>query len=278
MPFRVRHLFRCISFKTKGNRHVDAASADGERVPTLRWDNYCSICIEDKYSFEQVMERGCPHTKLARFWPPGGLRDDAAQERSELQLALLLPCFCDICMEEKYSFQCVPVKGCDHAYCAPCVSQYVAAKVEANEAVIGCPDPECEAGVVEPEACRFILPDRVLDRWGDRLCEEAIVGPARFYCPFDDCSALLILEEAEEEKLMAVADCLHCRRKLCARCRVPWHENCTCEDYQSLVVDKNGRSLVMLAKANKWQRCPHCGFFIQRSEGCNYIKCRYQNA
>ncbi|XP_074566376.1 E3 ubiquitin-protein ligase RSL1-like [Curcuma longa] len=265
-------LFRCFSFKTKHNPRPDrhenaAASADGERVSTTRWDNYCSICIEDKYSFEQVMEHGCPHTELARAGLPGGRRDDVEGERSELERALLLPCFCGICMEEKYSFQCVAVRGCDHAYCAPCVSQYVATKVAANEAVIGCPDPECKAGVVDPEACRFILPDKVFHRWGDRLCEEAIAGPARFYCPFRDCSALLIHEEADAN-LTVVAKCLHCRRELCARCRVPWHENYTCEDYRSLVVDKSGRSLVKLAKANKWQRCPYCGFFVQRSEGC----------
>ncbi|KAG6472576.1 hypothetical protein ZIOFF_070042 [Zingiber officinale] len=273
LPFRIRPLFQCFSFKTKDkrrrNRHED------ERVSTPQLDNYCSICIEDKYSFEKVMKDGCPHTELARSGSPG---DDAARERSDLRRALLLPCFCAICMEEKYSFQCVALRGCDHAYCTACVSQYVAAKVAANEGAIGCPDPECEAGVVAPESCRFILPDKVFDRWCDRLCEEAIAGPARFYCPFDDCSALLIHEEAEVANLTAVANCLHCRRQLCARCKVPWHENYTCEDYRSLVVDENGRSLVNLAKDNKWQRCPNCGFFIQRSQGCNYMKCRCKRA
>ncbi|CAL9748295.1 unnamed protein product [Musa acuminata subsp. burmannicoides] len=178
---------------------------------------------------------------------------------------------CSICMEDKYSFECMAIKGCSHTYCACCVSQYVASKVEANEARVGCPDPNCETGFLEPEMCRLILPAKVFDRWGCRLCEEGILGSAKFYCPYGDCSALLIDDGGDA---VDHSKCPHCMRMFCAQCRVPWHSGYSCKDYETLCPDKKSRDLMKLATKKRWQRCPSCGFFVERTSGCNYIKCR----
>ncbi|CAL9046979.1 unnamed protein product [Musa banksii] len=178
---------------------------------------------------------------------------------------------CSICMEDKYSFECMAIKGCSHTYCACCVSQYVASKVEANEARVGCPDPNCETGFLEPEMCRLILPAKVFDRWGCRLCEEGILGSAKFYCPYGDCSALLIDDGGDA---VDHSKCPHCMRMFCAQCRVPWHSGYSCKDYETLCPDKKSRDLMKLATKKRWQRCPSCGFFVERTSGCDYIKCR----
>ncbi|KAE8811632.1 hypothetical protein D1007_11419 [Hordeum vulgare] len=53
-------------------------------------------------------------------------------------------------------------------------------------------------------------------QWGFLLCELA-VGAMRVYCPYRECSALLLADA----KAIAEAECPHCHRLFCARCAVP---------------------------------------------------------
>ncbi|PKU73819.1 probable E3 ubiquitin-protein ligase RNF144A-B isoform X1 [Dendrobium catenatum] len=179
---------------------------------------------------------------------------------------------CEICMESKYPNELFAIEGCSHIYCKSCVSQYVAAKVEENVLFIKCPDPNCVKGKLEPAMCSRILEDRVFDLWCKALCELMVND--KFYCPFKDCSALMI---NDEEEVITDAECPHCSRLFCAQCRVPWHEGLSCDEFQSL--GKNDRKiedlmLMKLAKESKWQRCPKCKFFVERSDGCVFITCR----
>ncbi|WOL19837.1 hypothetical protein Cni_G28639 [Canna indica] len=252
----------CNAIRTQPNKAADGRSSHGR---------------PSRHTNSSGKERGSPSHPLEKKRAPPASVTPAVVDGEIVQGGLELgesskdptvaeDCYCGICMEEKYAFECIRMKGCAHAFCACCVGQYVAAKVEANEAWIGCPDPGCGVGFLEPEMCRFILPEKAIDRWGDRLCEEGILGTARFYCPYSDCSALLV-RDGEEDEAVDVAVCPHCDRMLCARCRVPWHSRTTCKDYQAFVADEKGKGLLKLAKKKKWQRCPNCGFFVEKSEG-----------
>ncbi|KAI3833519.1 hypothetical protein MKW98_024518 [Papaver atlanticum] len=184
---------------------------------------------------------------------------------------------CEICVETRMMSEAFQVKGCRHSFCSECMVRYVASKIQENVTSIGCPEMNCQ-GVLEPEFCQSILPPEVFDRWGKALCEALILGVQKFYCPFKDCSALL-LDEGVGGILQA--ECPHCRRLFCAQCKVPWHAGIICADFQKLNVDERGREDIMLmeaAKKNKWQRCPKCKFYVERSSGCLFIKCRCGHA
>jgi len=99
----------------------------------------------------------------------------------------------------------------------------------------------------------------------------------RFYCPYKDCSALLFLDESEEEK-MNESECPHCHRMVCVECGTKWHPEITCEEFQKLAENERERGDILLknmAESKKWRRCPSCKFYIEKSEGCLYMKCRY---
>ncbi|KAK3170410.1 hypothetical protein Dsin_000207 [Dipteronia sinensis] len=184
---------------------------------------------------------------------------------------------CELCVESRRSKKLFSVKGCSHAYCADCIAKYVTSKVEQNITSIGCPVPACR-GKLDPEYCRKILPEHVFDRWGKALCETAIVGAKKFYCPFKDCSALLI---NDGKKGIRESECPHCHRLFCAQCRVPWHSEISCAKVQKL--NKNERELedIMLKKLaqnKKWQRCPNCRYYVEKKDGCMYIYCRCRTA
>ncbi|KAI4335153.1 hypothetical protein L6164_013825 [Bauhinia variegata] len=183
------------------------------------------------------------------------------------------PFVCEICTETKTVKESFSISGCSHAYCTECITMYVASRLQENIINIRCPVSECK-GLLEPHDCRSILPPEVFDRWGNAMCEAVILASEKFYCPFKDCSALLIDDGNEVVK---ESECPNCKRFFCAQCKVPWHSGMDCTEFQKLNKDEREMEdilLMELAHNKKWRRCPKCKFYVEKSEGCMYMKCR----
>ncbi|XP_015955045.1 E3 ubiquitin-protein ligase RSL1 [Arachis duranensis] len=199
-------------------------------------------------------------------------RDNNENEKGESSNSAP-PFICKICTETKSLVESFCVTGCHHSYCNDCVILYVGSKLQENVINIRCPVPGCK-GLLELEDCREILPKEVFDRWGMAMCEAVVVEGERFYCPFKDCSALMINDGRE---LVRQSECPNCRRLFCAQCKVAWHDGIGCDEFQTLNKDEREKEDIMLmnlAKTKKWRRCPMCKYYVEKSEGCMYMKCR----
>jgi len=114
------------------------------------------------------------------------------------------------------------------------------------------------------------------------------------YCPFRDCSALLMKPaSADNEKPSSSAhppslaasssgcvECEACHRAFCVECVVPWHGDLSCGEFQANL--KNLRllgdeKLLQLADQQKWQRCKQCGRLVELSSGCFHMTCLCKN-
>jgi E3 ubiquitin-protein ligase RNF144 len=194
-------------------------------------------------------------------------------EKGESSNSRNAPFVCEICTDTKTMRDAFYISGCSHVYCSDCVAMYICSKLDDNITNIGCPVPGC-SGLLEPEYCYSILKPEVFERWGKALCEALIDVSEKFYCPFADCSALLINDGTEA---VGNTKCPHCNRMFCAQCKVPWHDGIECSEFEKLHTDERGREdvmLVNLAKEKNWQRCPKCKFYVGRDTGCNIMSCR----
>ncbi|GFQ02133.1 probable E3 ubiquitin-protein ligase rnf217 [Phtheirospermum japonicum] len=183
---------------------------------------------------------------------------------------------CEICTDEKPKNAIFRVLGCNHSYCSDCIGKYVASKLQDNIIAINCPVSGCK-GFLEPQYCESILPKQVLDRWGDALCEAMILDSEKFYCPFKDCSALLVDDVCGQSGAIAQSECPACNRLFCVQCKVPWHMGIVCAEFQKLNKDERSNEDIMLmnlAKSKNWMRCSKCKFYVEKSEGCLLMKCR----
>ncbi|GAB4841935.1 hypothetical protein Ancab_011892 [Ancistrocladus abbreviatus] len=165
--------------------------------------------------------------------------------------------FCSICMDSKPITEIFRgVKNCcSYAFCNGCIGKYVAVKIQENISMVSCPNMGCK-GVIEPEDCRDILPEEVFERWESALCESMILGSQKYFCPFEDCSALLVDDGGEAVK---AAECPYCRRLFCAQCRVPWHGGIGCTEFQTLGKDEREEEDIMalrLAKEKQMDEVP----------------------
>jgi len=146
---------------------------------------------------------------------------------------------CAICFERVQAAEKFVVSHCAHAFCNSCVGRYVASKVAENVAVIGCPDPACETGIIEMDLCRDIIPPELFDRWNGVLCEE-LLGDDKFYCPFKDCSALLLNDGSVE---IRETECPHCHRLFCARAVCHGTMGSSARNLRSLGTMRRGRMI-----------------------------------
>ncbi|XP_076890393.1 E3 ubiquitin-protein ligase RSL1-like [Bidens hawaiensis] len=182
--------------------------------------------------------------------------------------------FCAICMDTKTASETFEnANVCRHSYCLDCIRGHVAAKIKENVTKVKCPDPSCK-GLIGPEVCRSIVPKEVLERWENILCESLINESLKFYCPFKDCSVMLVDDGGVT---ITSSECPNCHRLFCVQCKVAWHCGINCIEYQSLKKGEkspNDILLTNLAKEKRWMKCPNCKLFVEKTSGCNHISCR----
>lgn len=222
-------------------------------------NDICNPCIA--HASSPLLIQGLPQPELLEM---------ETEESGESSLS-----FCEICVERKENDQMFTTQSCNHSYCSDCISKHVSTRVEENLTVVRCPGVHCET-VLELDECRPLLPEVVIHRWEDALCQEFINASQRFYCPFRDCSALLLNDGGE---VIREAECPFCHRLFCAQCYVPWHPGIACEDFQRLNEYERGREDLMvreLAQEKKWARCPKCKYYVERTVGCPHMVCRCQ--
>ncbi|XP_052181104.1 E3 ubiquitin-protein ligase RSL1-like [Diospyros lotus] len=182
-------------------------------------------------------------------------------------------CFCEICAEKKEPQEMFRIDSCAHSFCSNCISRHVAAKIRENATAVRCPAVDCGT-LLELETCRLRISAQVVARWDELLCESVIPAAKKFYCPFKDCSALLL---NDGDGVVRQSECPICHRLFCAQCAVPWHGEIACEEFQGLNQDERGREDLMmreLAKSKGWKRCPQCKYYVEKTEGCLHMTCR----
>ncbi|KAI0360484.1 hypothetical protein OH77DRAFT_1501240 [Trametes cingulata] len=170
-----------------------------------------------------------------------------------------------------------------HAYCISCLNGYINSKLDPegnggpsqNTVVFPIRCPECP--VAEwPEGIPDEVAERVLSEKGMVLWhhQKLLDSLPRHYCPNPRCSALVQLDEDSDEPQ---AICPSCNTLICVPCRVIWHDDLDCEEYQALPVDDRSpedQKALQLIKAENWRRCPSCSFIVELTHGCNHITCR----
>ncbi|BGP19622.1 hypothetical protein JCM10213_008324 [Rhodosporidiobolus nylandii] len=160
-----------------------------------------------------------------------------------------------------------------HVACLSCAAEYVQQKLE-DPAVkafpIHCHEAECTYALTDTDAAR-IFGEANLERWHYRKLLDSQVP---LFCPNPRCSERLARQPDAEQNPQAA--CPACQTSLCAMCGTRWHQGYTCEQYQSLPEDARNPedlSLLTLARANRWSRCPGCSVVIEHNHGCAHMTC-----
>ncbi|KAI5834944.1 hypothetical protein K523DRAFT_360231 [Schizophyllum commune Tattone D] len=171
-----------------------------------------------------------------------------------------------------------------HSYCIDCLSSHIKSKLDpsgdgtgAGPSAIVFPIrcPECSpeewpTGITDDVAQR-VLSEKGMVMWHTQRLLDSL---PKLYCPNKQCSALVQAHEDADEPR---AECPSCMQAMCVPCRVAWHQDLSCEEFQALPPDERDpedRALLELARAQSWRRCPECMVIVELTVGCNHMICR----
>jgi RNA recognition motif-containing protein len=178
---------------------------------------------------------------------------------------------CSLCFAEP--MQRFPLV-CQHIYCTGCLKHMVISATDGNN-VIRCIGDEgrCKIPVPLPVIERFIPPVRLTQIFENsfRVYLERHPNEYRF-CQTPDCTQIYRVSKEDS----AVIQCPACLIETCSHCHRPPHRGLTCEE-NTLIGSKNGQELLVERWAkghSNVKKCPDCGIFIEKVDGCNHIHCR----
>ncbi|CAN6217769.1 unnamed protein product [Urochloa humidicola] len=184
---------------------------------------------------------------------------------------------CGICMETLPILDLFHGMQCDHRFCVECMATYIEGRVHAGEVPVPCPDLSCKDDdddtggrlALHPEECKKSIDFAAFGTWGDRLTESAIPQGRRAYCPNRLCGVML---EATGGKTPALAFCPTCGHPMCATCGLDWSKDDSgqhdCSEGPSATLVKK------LSEERRWKQCPRCKMVVERTYGCNVMRCR----
>lgn len=95
------------------------------------------------------------------------------------------------------------------------------------------------------------------------------------YCANEKCSMPFDFEEVplpSGERGQPMATCPVCGTDTCVDCKVRWHTGRSCAQFRA---EHDGSDmLAKLAEKKKWKACPMCKVTIEKTQGCDHMRCR----
>ena len=177
---------------------------------------------------------------------------------------------CPICEEECVKNDEIQLENCFHSFCKICWLTYIKNElIEKKQIKIKCMDHLCNEILPEMVIYTIIKDDKnlILKYNENKLREEIINNPNKKFCPYPNCNSYARRKNKNEKNVKCEnghSFCFYCLNKP--------HEN---EECKIELDDK----MEAYAKKKFIKKCPNCGCWTEKNEGCNHmtcIECNYQ--
>ncbi|KDO28317.1 hypothetical protein SPRG_06367 [Saprolegnia parasitica CBS 223.65] len=162
---------------------------------------------------------------------------------------------------------------CNHQYCVGCLSGWIESKVKDRAAPITCCNTDCKREIRPSHVAAVISPE-LFEQFSQLVTVKATEDES-LYCPNKECSQMFLkpaIRAGQEQ-----TSCPICKTKICIRCQVGWHDGLTCDAYKRMVDaggDLEQAQLMALKEKMSWKQCPKCSMLVERSMGCNFMRCK----
>ena len=204
------------------------------------------------------------------------LNDDKKEEKF-LGKKKLLPKkykICDMCLEEfdendslNYELEC----GCIIHY--ECFDEHIKNAIKENNIPILCPYCKIE---IHPNYIYDSLNINehfdLIEKYEKYSMNNYIMNHKDNYscCPTAGCEYMFFFEKGENRFL-----CPLCNKEYCLFCKEIWHKGMTCQEFQDTKDEKKlDEKFLNFAIGKNYKVCPNCNVWVEKTQGCNNMKCR----
>jgi RanBP-type and C3HC4-type zinc finger-containing protein 1 len=186
---------------------------------------------------------------------------------------------CPICLTVQKPGDGLVLKNCLHEYCKICLAHHIE---HSDEMEVSCPfraddGTKCE-GFLQDRELRALITEQVYNaHLVKSLSRAEAVIKNSFHCQTVNCHGWV---EIDSEFLLRFY-CPVCKAENCIKCKAI-HPGKTCEEFyyennedaRKVRDDKLTQSqLQILINNKKAMPCPGCGVIIEKTVGCNHMKC-----
>ncbi|EGR31975.1 ibr domain protein, partial [Ichthyophthirius multifiliis] len=172
---------------------------------------------------------------------------------------------CNICFSEsKIEDMVFPTqKSCNHIFCNTCIQQYLKNLIQQNQILnISCPQYGCEQKLNEKDIKRCLQNEEFFQKYIKfKQIMQLNSDPDIRWCIGIGCE-----NPIKGEKGQIQLTCNKCGLQMCYFCTNLWHEDLDCES----AIDSEYKIIIQKFQV---KNCPQCLSRIQKSEGCNHMKC-----
>lgn len=174
---------------------------------------------------------------------------------------------CKICFDSDLSLYTLP---CGDQACVECIRNWFQSLLSENDP-LKCPSAECQEmpqDEVEPPThvdAWNLLSRQDFDRYDRQLLQRALVVTKDFqFCT--ECEYGGFIAHVCSEVI-----CNKCEATWCKNCRLPFHRDISCEDFERIYAKDHEDNMKCMADSCK--KCPACKAQIERDGGCSHMKC-----
>lgn len=150
--------------------------------------------------------------------------------------------------------------SCGHDYCVDCIQDLVTSCTR-DESLF---PPKCCLQPIAAEQINPFLTFKLQSLFETKSREFEIPAPYRIFCPSPTCSAFL----GSSQRVGGLLVCDVCQTVICPLCKQEAHIGETCTE------NTGSLGLKTLAEVHRWQKCPGCKTFVERTAGCPHMVCR----
>ncbi|CAA0401784.1 unnamed protein product [Arabidopsis thaliana] len=178
---------------------------------------------------------------------------------------------CPICLSEVddgYSLE-----GCSHLFCKACLLEQFEASMRNFDAFpILCSHIDCGAPIVLADMRALLSQEKLDELFSASLSSFVTSSDGKFrFCSTPDCPSVYRVAGPQESGEPFI--CGACHSEICTRCHLEYHPLITCERYKKFKENPD-LSLKDWAKGKNVKECPICKSTIEKTDGCNHMKCR----
>lgn len=223
----------------------------------------CRICTDTK-DLKDFPKATAALRKTATYWnrpPPPPTKDIPAS------------CAAHLCVRK--SNKVGPV-------CKECIGNSLAGSLSYKHAEeLGCPHENCGKAWDAIQYISQYLSIEDFTSYSEKLFKTyTATSKTVAYCVNTDCNAVGIVDESlTARRGLPQLECPECKTRFCINCKVAWHKDQTCQEYQLTKPeeDKSPEEIKSLKEMVKLRarRCPHCAYAVVKTDGCGNMICKY---
>ena len=184
---------------------------------------------------------------------------------------------CSICFEKLIddSVKFTNLDNCGHLFHDTCLSDYVNQQLKDRKFPINC--PSCLKEMDYNDFAQFFEEEQ-LEVLDEMLFKQFLEQRMRdvSWCPTPDCPYVFVLQKEDEKdnKWDGEFSCPTCKNSYCMKCKTNYHEGQTCAEWRADNEERQHRSdLAETFQRLQYKKCPFCGFWVEKTVGCNHMRC-----